>query len=48
VFNAARFRLASRDRFFLLIKARDQKFDAEKTRQFLSNFHPREVTEVDA
>ena len=48
VFNAARFRLASRDRFFLLIKARDQKFDAVKTRQFLSNFHPREVSEVDA
>ena len=35
VFNAPNFKLASRDRFFVAIKADDPKFDREKTRQFL-------------
>jgi len=48
VFNAERFALATRDRFFLLIKARDSKFDAAKTKQFLSSLKAREVSEVEA
>ena len=37
VFNVPRFALASRNRFFLCIKARDPKFDAVKTREFLQS-----------
>jgi hypothetical protein len=48
VFNAERFALATRDRFFLLIKARDSKFDATKTKQFLASLKAREVSEVEA
>lgn len=47
VFNAPRFALASRDRFFLAIEARDPKFDLVATRRFLESFNPREVTEVE-
>ena len=46
VFNVPRFALASRDRFFLCIQARDPKFDAMATRQFLAGFAPRELSEV--
>lgn len=45
-FNVARFALASRDRFFLCVEARDPKFDREGTRQFLASLAPREVTDV--
>lgn len=48
VFNAARFAMASRDRFFLLIKARDKQFDPIGTKEFMQSLHPREVTEVEA
>ncbi|HET7212885.1 MAG TPA: DUF3341 domain-containing protein [Terriglobia bacterium] len=48
VFNVERFAHASRDRFFLLIKADDPKFDAERTRNFLSELNPREVSEVES
>jgi hypothetical protein len=48
VFNAPRFVLATRDRFFLCIEATDPKFDREATRRFLESFGPREVTDVDA
>jgi len=37
VFNASRFRLASKDRFFLCIKADDKKFDSSHTAAFLKN-----------
>ena len=47
VFNAPRFQLASQDRFFLLIEAKDPKFDAVRTRAFLADLHPREVVSVD-
>ena len=46
VFNVPRFALASRNRFFLCIEARDPKFDLEATRAFLETLGPREVTTV--
>jgi hypothetical protein len=48
VFNAPRFELASRDRFFLVIKAGDARFDREKTRQFLGELRPKDIVEVEA
>jgi hypothetical protein len=47
VFNVARFALASRNRFFLCIEARDRKFDLDATRRFLETLGPREVSTVD-
>ena len=46
VFNVARFALASRNRFFLCIEARDKKFELAETRRFLEALEPREVTVV--
>jgi hypothetical protein len=46
VFNVPRFALASRNRFFLCIEARDPGFDLEKTRAFLESLGAREVTSV--
>jgi len=46
VFNVARFALASRNRFFLCIEARDKQFDLAETRRFLETLEPREVTVV--
>jgi hypothetical protein len=46
VFNVPRFALASRNRFFLCIEAKDPKFDLEDTRHFLETLNPREVTTV--
>ena len=46
VFNVPRFALASRNRFFLCIEARDKKFDVDATRQFLESLNPREVSTV--
>src|SRR5438094_5945238 len=43
VFNVSRFALASRNRFFLCIEARDKKFDPEVTRSFLQTLGAREV-----
>lgn len=48
VFNAARFALASTDRFFLCIKARDKKFDLVRTKAFLETLKPNGVFEVEA
>jgi hypothetical protein len=47
VFNAERFALASRDRFFLVIEARDPKFDHDKARMFLLSLNPKEVVDVE-
>jgi Protein of unknown function (DUF3341) len=47
VFNAARFHLASQEKFFLVIEAADAKFRGEETRAFLASLHPREVVAVD-
>ena len=46
VFNVPRFALASRNRFFLCIEARDPKFSLEHTRRFLETLGPREVSTV--
>jgi hypothetical protein len=46
VFNVARFALASRNRFFLCIEARDRQFDLERTRAFLEALGPLEVSAV--
>jgi hypothetical protein len=46
VFNVPRFALASRNRFFLCIEARDARFDLEGTRHFLESLNPREVSTV--
>jgi hypothetical protein len=46
LFNVPRFALASRDRFFLCIEARDPRYDEEATRQFLAGLRPRSVQEV--
>ena len=46
VFNVPRFALASRNRFFLCIEARDAQFDLERTRTFLQTLQPREVSTV--
>ena len=48
VFNVERFARATKDRFFLLIKADDPKFDAQQTRNFLAELNPREVSEVES
>jgi hypothetical protein len=48
VFNAPRFALATRNRFFLCIEASDPKFDIERTRSFLEDLRPLEITDVDA
>ena len=47
VFNVERFKMASEDRFFLLIAHHDPKFDPEETRAFLESFDPAEVADVE-
>jgi hypothetical protein len=42
-----RFAAASTDRFFLCIKARDQKFDLAQAKAFLQGLNPHGVFEVD-
>jgi Protein of unknown function (DUF3341) len=46
VFNVPRFDQASRDKFFLVIQARDPKFDFEETWDFLAALNAREVVDV--
>jgi hypothetical protein len=47
VFNVKSFATASRDRFFLCIEARDERFDLEKTRELLKRLGAYEVSEVE-
>jgi hypothetical protein len=47
VFNAPRFALASRDRFFLCIEAKDAKFDRARTRAFLESLGAHDIDEVE-
>ncbi len=47
IFNAPRFALASRDRFFLCIEAADPKFDLEATTKFLESVGAAVVSEVE-
>jgi len=47
IFNARRFAMASRDRFFLCIESKDPKFDVTATRRFLESLGPREVNDVE-
>ena len=46
VFNVSRFALATRDRFFICIEARDLKFDRDATWRFLETLNPRTISEV--
>ncbi len=46
VFNVRRFDQASRDKFFLVIQARDPKFEIDGVWRFLESLGPREVTDV--
>jgi hypothetical protein len=48
VFNVPRFALASTDRFFLVIKARDKKFDLAQAKAFLQEMNPQGVFEVES
>jgi Protein of unknown function (DUF3341) len=47
LFNMPRFVLATHDRFFLCIEARDPKFDRAETRRFLESVAVGEVAEVE-
>jgi Protein of unknown function (DUF3341) len=47
LFEISRFALASNDRFFLCIEARDGLFDLEKTKEFLNTLGPAYVYEVE-
>lgn len=46
VFNVPEFGLASRDRFFLCIEARDPLFDRSETHRFLEELQPVRITAV--
>lgn len=48
VFNVARFALASKDRFFLCVKARDKKFHLVDTAKFLESLKPHGVFLIEA
>ena len=47
VFNVPRFALATREKFFLVIEKKDEKFDYEKTRSFMESLNPQEVFDVE-
>jgi hypothetical protein len=46
LFNVPRFSLATRNRFFLCIEAADPQFDPQRTRQFLAECQPQQISEV--
>ncbi len=47
IFNTPNFESATRDRFFLCIEARDERFDLEATRSFLESTRPNAISEVE-
>lgn len=47
VFNAPRFALASNDRFFLCIEAKDPKFDRARAEKLLESLNAHDVCEVE-
>ena len=47
VFNVPGFSLATNDRFFLCIEARDPKYDESAVTEFLNSLDPTEVTRVE-
>jgi Alternative complex III, ActD subunit len=47
VFNVERFELASRNRFFLCIEAKDSRFDLQFTREFFETVGAQGIYEVD-
>jgi hypothetical protein len=47
VFNAPNFALATRDSFFLVIEAKDPKFDHDEAFRFLKTLEAREVNDVE-
>lgn len=46
LFNVEEFQLVTRDRFFLVIEARDPHYEPQRTRRFLESFEPLRVQEV--
>jgi hypothetical protein len=46
LFNVPNFQLATRDKFFVCIESKDQKFNLEETRKFLETLNPKAVIEV--
>lgn len=47
VFNVRQFDRATRDRFFLLIKANDPRYAADRTRAFLETLKPLSISDVE-
>jgi Alternative complex III, ActD subunit len=47
VFNAPNFALATRDSFFLVVEAKDSKFDHDEVMRFLKSLEAREVVDVE-
>lgn len=46
VFNVPRFALATREKFFLLIEAADEKYDHDETKKFMETLGAQEVFDV--
>jgi len=46
VFNVPRFALATREKFFLLVEAKDPQYDSELTKSFMESLNPQEVFDV--
>lgn len=47
VFNVEKFKRASKDRFFLCVKATDKKFNLEETKAYLATLDAEDVHEVE-